>query len=87
MGLPQVSVPFSPEQASTFAPHVDALYAYLVLITIFGPDFPFAFDDWLQNVPNELAGWQASGRMFFSSSFRLTGRLKKRFSTLTVVPF
>ena len=30
-----MSVPFSPEQASTFAPHVDALYAYLVLITIF----------------------------------------------------
>ncbi len=35
MGVPQVSVPFSPEQASTFAPHVDALYAYLLLITIF----------------------------------------------------
>jgi cytochrome c oxidase subunit 2 len=35
MLLTQVSVPFSPEQASTFAPHVDALYAYLVAITIF----------------------------------------------------
>ena len=35
VGVPQVSVPFSPEQASTFAPHVDALYAYLLLITIF----------------------------------------------------
>jgi cytochrome c oxidase subunit II len=35
VNLPQVSVPFSPEQASTFAPHVDALYAYLLLITIF----------------------------------------------------
>jgi cytochrome c oxidase subunit 2 len=33
--LTQVSVPFAPEQASTFAPHVDALYAYLVLITVF----------------------------------------------------
>lgn len=30
-----MSVPFAPEQASTFAPHVDALYAYLVLITLF----------------------------------------------------
>jgi cytochrome c oxidase subunit 2 len=35
VNLPQVTVPFAPEQASTFAPHVDALYAYLVLITIF----------------------------------------------------
>jgi len=35
VSVPQVSVPFSPEQASTFAPHVDALYAYLLLITIF----------------------------------------------------
>ena len=35
VSVPQVTVPFSPEQASTFAPHVDALYAYLVLITIF----------------------------------------------------
>ena len=33
--MTQVTVPFSPEQASTFAPHVDALYAYLLLITIF----------------------------------------------------
>ena len=33
--IPKVSVPFSPDQASTFAPHVDALYAYLLLITIF----------------------------------------------------
>ncbi|PYT04313.1 MAG: cytochrome c oxidase subunit II, partial [Acidobacteria bacterium] len=33
--MPKVSVPFSPDQASTFAPHVDALYAYLLLITIF----------------------------------------------------
>jgi cytochrome c oxidase subunit II len=33
--IPNVTVPFAPEQASTFAPHVDALYAYLVLITIF----------------------------------------------------
>jgi len=32
--IPKVSVPFSPEQASTFAPHVDALYLYLLLITI-----------------------------------------------------
>ncbi|HEX8558942.1 MAG TPA: cytochrome c oxidase subunit II [Pyrinomonadaceae bacterium] len=30
-----VPVPFSPEQASTFAPHVDALYVYLVAITAF----------------------------------------------------
>jgi cytochrome c oxidase subunit 2 len=30
-----VPVPFSPEQASTFAPHVDALYAYLIAITAF----------------------------------------------------
>ena len=35
MLLFQVSVPFSPEQASTFAPEVDALYLYLVLITLF----------------------------------------------------
>ncbi len=35
MQLPQVSVPFSPEQASTFAPEVDALYAYLIAITLF----------------------------------------------------
>ena len=35
VSVPQVSVPFSPEQASTFAPHVDALYAYLLAITIF----------------------------------------------------
>ena len=28
-------VPFSPEQASTFAPHVDALYVYLVTLTAF----------------------------------------------------
>src|SRR5256885_40012 len=35
VNVPQVTVPFSPEQASTFAPHVDALYAYLLLITIF----------------------------------------------------
>ena len=33
--VPQVTVPFAPEQASTFAPHVDALYAYLLIITIF----------------------------------------------------
>jgi cytochrome c oxidase subunit 2 len=33
--IPNVTVPFAPEQASTFAPHVDALYAYLVLITLF----------------------------------------------------
>jgi cytochrome c oxidase subunit 2 len=33
--IPKVTVPFSPEQASTFAPHVDALYAYLLLITAF----------------------------------------------------
>jgi len=30
-----VKVPFSPEQASTFAPHVDALYAYLLALTAF----------------------------------------------------
>ena len=30
-----VPVPFSPEQASTFAPHVDALYVYLIAITAF----------------------------------------------------
>ena len=30
-----VTVPFSPEQASTFAPHVDALYAYLIALTAF----------------------------------------------------
>ncbi len=35
--IPNVSlpVPFSPEQASTFAPHVDALYVYLVTLTAF----------------------------------------------------
>jgi cytochrome c oxidase subunit II len=35
--IPNVSVPvpFSPEQASTFAPHVDALYVYLLAITTF----------------------------------------------------
>src|SRR2546423_1027498 len=33
--IPKVTVPFSPDQASTFAPHVDALYAYLLVITIF----------------------------------------------------
>ena len=33
--LPKVSVPFSPEQASSFAGEVDALYLYLVLITLF----------------------------------------------------
>ncbi|HWS54284.1 MAG TPA: cytochrome c oxidase subunit II, partial [Pyrinomonadaceae bacterium] len=33
--LQQITVPFAPEQASTVAPEVDALYAYLVLITIF----------------------------------------------------
>jgi len=35
--LPNVNVPvpFSPEQASTFAPHVDALYVYLVTLTAF----------------------------------------------------
>lgn len=33
--IPKVSVPFSPEQASTFAPHVDALYLYLLTITAF----------------------------------------------------
>src|SRR5688572_25032415 len=35
--LPNVNVPvpFSPEQASTFAPHVDALYVYLVALTAF----------------------------------------------------
>jgi cytochrome c oxidase subunit 2 len=33
--IPKVSVPFSPDQASTFAPHVDALYAYLIAITAF----------------------------------------------------
>jgi cytochrome c oxidase subunit II len=35
--IPKVSVPvpFSPEQASTFAPHVDALYVYLIAITAF----------------------------------------------------
>jgi cytochrome c oxidase subunit II len=33
--VPKVSLPFSPEQASTFAPHVDALTAYLLIITIF----------------------------------------------------
>ena len=31
----QVTVPFAPEQASTVAPEVDALYAYLWVITIF----------------------------------------------------
>src|SRR4051812_14019013 len=33
--IPNVTVPFAPEQASTFASHVDALYAYLVIITLF----------------------------------------------------
>jgi cytochrome c oxidase subunit 2 len=33
--VPQVRVPFAPEQASTFAGEVDALYLYLVLITLF----------------------------------------------------
>ena len=33
--IPNVPVPFSPEQASTFAPHVDALYAYLIALTAF----------------------------------------------------
>ncbi|MBV9925375.1 MAG: cytochrome c oxidase subunit II [Acidobacteria bacterium] len=35
--IPNISlpVPFSPEQASTFAPHVDALYVYLVTLTAF----------------------------------------------------
>ena len=33
--LPQVRVPFSPEQASSFAGEVDALYLYLVAITLF----------------------------------------------------
>src|SRR5215207_1511160 len=35
--LPNINlpVPFSPEQASTFAPHVDALYVYLVTLTAF----------------------------------------------------
>ena len=33
--IPKVTVPFSPEQASTFAPHVDALYAYLIALTAF----------------------------------------------------
>ena len=33
--LPNINlpVPFSPEQASTFAPHVDLLYVYLVTLT------------------------------------------------------
>jgi cytochrome c oxidase subunit 2 len=35
MQLPQVSVPFAPEQASSFAGEVDALYLYLVAITLF----------------------------------------------------
>jgi cytochrome c oxidase subunit 2 len=35
MLLAQVTVPFAPEQASTFAPEVDALYLYLVLLTLF----------------------------------------------------
>ena len=35
MFLAQVTVPFAPEQASTFAPEVDALYAYLWALTIF----------------------------------------------------
>ncbi|HEX8118842.1 MAG TPA: cytochrome c oxidase subunit II, partial [Pyrinomonadaceae bacterium] len=34
MTLAQVTVPFAPEQASTFAPEVDALYAYLWALTI-----------------------------------------------------
>jgi hypothetical protein len=29
-------------------------------------DALFAFDDWLHNVPNELAVWAASGRQYFS---------------------
>src|ERR1044071_6557315 len=35
--IPNISlpVPFAPEQASTFAPHVDALYVYLVTLTAF----------------------------------------------------
>jgi cytochrome c oxidase subunit II len=35
--LPNINlpVPFSPEQASTFAPHVDMLYVYLVTLTAF----------------------------------------------------
>jgi cytochrome c oxidase subunit 2 len=33
--IPKVVVPFAPEQASTFAPHVDALYAYLIALTAF----------------------------------------------------
>ena len=33
--LPQIQVPFAPEQASTVAPEVDALYLYLVAITLF----------------------------------------------------
>ena len=33
--IPKVVVPFAPEQASTFAPHVDALYAYLLALTAF----------------------------------------------------
>ena len=33
--LPQIQVPFAPEQASTLAPEVDALYLYLVAITVF----------------------------------------------------
>jgi cytochrome c oxidase subunit II len=35
MLLTQLTVPFAPEQASTVAPEVDALYAYLWAITIF----------------------------------------------------
>jgi cytochrome c oxidase subunit 2 len=35
MTLAQVSVPFAPEQASTFAPEVDALYGYLWALTFF----------------------------------------------------
>jgi cytochrome c oxidase subunit 2 len=34
MFLSQVSVPFAPEQASSFAGEVDALYLYLVLLTL-----------------------------------------------------
>ena len=35
--IPNISlpVPFAPDQASTFAPHVDALYVYLVTLTAF----------------------------------------------------
>jgi len=33
--LQQVWVPFAPEQASSFAPEVDALYLYLTALTLF----------------------------------------------------